>query len=62
MNKDPEYYQSLFDRMVDKREEIQGHMEMLQDMLYNVENDEDPWDNEEEYQEIIKEIEGVLGE
>lgn len=60
MNKDPEYYEALLDKVREKRAEAEDFDNTISDMLFEVERGRDPWEDEEEYDEIIKDIEEFL--
>lgn len=60
MNKDPEYYEKLLDRLREKRAEAEDLDDTISNMLWEVERGRDPWEDEEEYNELIQEIEEFL--
>lgn len=62
MNTDPEYFTRLGERLYEKVERAQDLASLVDDMMYNLYTRHQPWDNEEEYNEIMDDILEFLGD
>lgn len=62
MNTDPEYFTRLGERLYEKVERAQDLASLVDDMMHNLYKRHQPWDDEEEYEEIMNDILEFLGD